>query len=196
MKLRHTYPLLFLLLLSAFPVFAQDDGKEVGAAESGTPPVPIEEITIVGERNLLNMHHQIEREEENLYSLFNDLNSSDELDIKCRTVTRRLSHIQERVCEPVFLSKSRVESNRNAFSEIRQAWSDDGIDPVLLLNGLDLLESEHELRDKNEPGFDALSEEMLRIATEHPEYLANLQRIAQLKADYEAARKRAFGKDD
>jgi hypothetical protein len=195
--------LLRLLLSLALPLMtslvaaqdAEDSSSTDSTAALSSPAVPIEEITIVGERTLLSMRLQIEREEENLYSMFNDLNSSDEYDIKCRTVRRRESHISDRICEPVFLTNLRTASNRNALTEMRQAWSDEGIDPVLLANGMDLLVPEYELREDADPEFEQLSEEMLRIALEYPEYFARLQRIGNLKTEYEQARQQKFNKD-
>ncbi|MFM1896152.1 MAG: hypothetical protein RLZZ385_1226 [Pseudomonadota bacterium] len=157
--------------------------------------MPIEEITVVGEKTLIGLRHEIEREEDNLYRLFNDLNSNDDMDIKCRIVRKSNSHISARQCEPVFFSKLRTSSNRNALAEIRSAWSNDGIDPVLLGNAMDTLESDSELRAKAAPDFELLSEEMLRIATEHPDYLQSLRKIAELKANFEQERARHFGKE-
>ena len=192
------YKLFFALGLALTPVClcaqqADDAGNATDTASTQSS-APIEEITVVGEKTLLAMRHQIELEEENLYGMFNDLNSSDELDIRCRTMTKRLSHLTERICEPVFLTNYRIERNRNALTEIRQAWSDEGIDPVILLNGLDLMESEYDLRKDSDHKFEELSEEMLRIALENPEYFATLQRISRLKEEFEAARKLEFGK--
>ncbi|MEX2132490.1 MAG: hypothetical protein WD772_13490 [Pseudohongiellaceae bacterium] len=191
-------PPLFLLSLwmLALPLPAQEaEVQTTDESNEQDPPVPIEEITIVGERTLLTMRHQIEREEENLYSLFNDLNSSDDMDIICRMVKKRLSHISERVCEPMFLTKQRTESNRNSMSDMRQAWSDEGIDPVLFMNALETMESEVEIIQKVEPQYEALSEEMLRIAQENPDYFARLQKIGAMKTELEQARQRQFGSD-
>lgn len=158
-------------------------------------PVPIEEITVVGEKTLIGLRYEIEREEDNLYRLFNELNSSDDLDIKCRLVRKSNSHIRSRVCEPVFFSRLRTESNRNALADIRTAWSDDGIDPVLLGNAMDTLESDSELRGKAAKDFELLSEEMLRIALENPDYLGYLQKIGELKANFERERDRHFNNE-
>lgn len=199
----HISPVVLLSLwILSLPLQAQDaqqaqEEQAQSSAESSEQEssVPIEEITIVGERTLLTMRHQIEREEENLYRLFNDLNSSDEMDIICRMVKKRLSHISERVCEPMFLTKQRTESNRNSLSDMRQAWSDEGIDPVLFMNALETMESEVEIIQKVEPQYEAMSEEMLRIATENPDYFAQLQRIGAMKSEFEQARARQFLRD-
>lgn len=190
-------PLFITLAVSCLlctPGSAQDD-EPLPAPQGGDQAAPpIEEITVVGEKTLLNMRQEIEREEENLYRLFNDLNSSDEMDILCRYQKRRLSHISERVCEPAFLKRQRTESNQSSLAMMREAWSEEGIDPVLFINALETMESEAEVKQKVEPQFEALSEEMLRVALENPAYAAQLQRIGMLKTELEAARHRNFSR--
>lgn len=174
-----------LLLVCLAPVLS---AQEPEASGSGF----IEEITIVGEKSLLVMRQQIEREEETLYRLFNDLNNNDDLDIKCRLQRKRLSHISERVCEPVFLSRQRTEANQSSLMEMRKAWSDEGIDPVLFMNALETMKSEVEVAQQVEHKYEELNAEMLRIALENPDYLAQLQKISGLKAELESTRKSRF----
>ena len=80
-------------------------------------------------------------------------------------------------------------------SETRQAFSEDGINFALLQNGLDMAESAGELREQATGDFDAMNEEILRIAVENPDYLASLQKVAELKTAYQAAQTKRFGKD-
>ena len=46
----------------------------------------LEEIIVIGERTFFLIRFQIREAEENLYAMFNELNSSDEFDIKCRQI--------------------------------------------------------------------------------------------------------------
>lgn len=155
---------------------------------------PIEEITVMGERSLLSMRTQIVQEENNLYRLFNDLNSVDKFDIFCRSERSTSSYIPRRTCSPVFFSQLIRDSSRNAMTQIRYAFTDEGIDPALWQNGFDYLETESELRAQAAADFDALNQEIFRIAMENPDYLAVLLKIAELKALYRAARKERFGR--
>ena len=104
-------------------------------------------------------------------------------------------YIRTRSCNPVFFTDFRRESSRAALSEMRYAFSDQGLDLVVLQNGLDMLESNGELREQVEAEFEAMNEEILRVAMEDPEYFAALQKIATLKATYQAARTARFGND-
>ena len=153
----------------------------------------IEQITVVGERTLLSMRNEIERIEEQLYDTFNALNKSDEFDIFCVTETRTTSHIMQRSCEPVFLTNLKKENAQHAVSQIRNAYTDEGLDFVLLEYGLDFIESEKTLKSQASAQYEELSQEILRIAQENPDYRDALLRIGNLKAEYELARREKFG---
>ncbi len=174
------------------------DSPEVvdSAVEQNTEPTrPIEEIQVLGERSLLTMRNQINREEEYLYRMFNDLNSADKFDIRCRKQRTTRSYIPVRSCEPKFLTQLRQQSARHSISEIRQAFSGGEVNFAILQNGLDTLQPNSEIRGQAAADFEALNEEIFRIAMENPDYLASLQKIAELKAQYQAARQLKFGKD-
>ena len=67
---------------------------------------------------------------------------------------------------------------------------------MLFQLGLDKIDNDKELREKSAGDYQALSEEMLRIASENPDYLNILMKVADLKANYEAARKDLFDSDN
>lgn len=182
--------LLAGILATLQPVLAQDANS---SSETSTPTRAIEQITVTGERTLLSMRNEIDRMEEDMYRAFNDLNSSDELDVFCLSETRTTSHIIQRKCEPVFLTNLKKENAQSAVSQIRNAYTDEGLDFVLLEYGLDFIESEKNLQFQASAKYQELSEEMLRIAEENPDYREALLRLGQLKAGYEAARKLKFG---
>ena len=86
---------VLLLILSAMPHIAVSQELAEQAAtpqenQSTEPPRRIEEINVTAERSLLVIRNQIEREEEALYRLFNDLNSADKYDILCEPDDRFL----------------------------------------------------------------------------------------------------------
>ena len=89
-----------------------------------------------------------------------------------------------------------MDTTRFALGELRQAFSADGVDPALFELGLSRIENDRELREKSAGDYQALSEEMLRIASENPDYLNILMKVADLKANYEAARKERFESDN
>ncbi len=190
---------IHVLILSASScLYGQEDENVDSSQESQqtTSQRPIEEIQVIGERTLLTMRNEIIREEENLYRIFNELNSHDRFDITCKEERRVFSHIPARNCYPKFFTDLRMDSTRFALGELRQAYSADGVDPVLFQLGLDKIDNDRELREKSAGDYQALSEEMLRIASENPDYLNILMKVADLKANYEAARKDLFDSDN
>ena len=191
---------LLYLLIGVIPVclYGQEDENADPDQESqeNVSQRPIEEIQVTGERTLLTMRNEIIREEENLYRIFNELNSHDRFDIKCKVERRTWSYILARNCYPKFFTDLRRAENSFALSELRQAFSDDGVDPALFNMGMGKIKNDRQIRELAAGDYQALSEEMLRIASENPEYLNILMKIADLKADYQAAHEERFGSDN
>ena len=191
---------LLYLLVGVIPVclYGQEDenGDPDQESQENVSQRPIEEIQVTGERTLLTMRNEIIREEENLYRIFNELNSHDRFDIKCKVERRTWSYILARNCYPKFFTDLRRAENSFALSELRQAFSDDGVDPALFDMGMGKIKNDREIRELAAGDYQALSEEMLRIASENPDYLNILMKVADLKADYQAAREERFGSDN
>ena len=126
---------LLYLLIGVIPVclYGQEDENADPDQESqeNVSQRPIEEIQVTGERTLLTMRNEIIREEENLYRIFNELNSHARFDITCKEERRVFSNIPARNCLPRFFTDLRMDTNRFALSELRQAFSPDGVDPAL-----------------------------------------------------------------
>jgi len=172
--------------------FSQDsDSPETKSSQESTRS--LEEITVVGERSILSIRYQIRREEDAMYRLFNDLNSDDEFDIKCRMV-KRYSHIARRECEPKFFTRARSANALMGMADMRSGLETDGPDFISMERGLSLLQSESELGAQEGNKFEAMSLEMLRLAMENPAYMNSLLRIDQLNKELEATRKEKFGK--
>ena len=187
---------LLYLLVGVIPVclYGQEDENADPDQESqeNVSQRPIEEIQVTGERTLLTMRNEIIREEENLYRIFNELNSHDRFDIKCKVERRTWSYILARNCYPKFFTDLRRTENSAGLSQLRQ----DGVDSALFALGLSQLKTDREIRELAAGDYQTLSEEMLRIASENPDYLNILMKVADLKADYQAAREERFGSDN
>jgi hypothetical protein len=191
---------LLYLLIGVIPVclYGQEDENADPDQESqeNVSQRPIEEIQVTGERTLLTMRNEIIREEENLYRIFNELNSHDRFDIKCKVERRTWSYILARNCYPKFFTDLRRAENSFALSELRQAFGPDGVDSALFNMGMGKIKNDRAIRELAAGDYQALSEEMLRIASENPEYLNILMKVADLKADYQAAHEERFGSDN
>jgi len=192
--------MLLYLLAGVIPVclYGQEDENADPDQESqeNVSQRPIEEIQVTGERTLLTMRNEIIREEENLYRIFNELNSHDRFDIKCKVERRTWSYILARNCYPKFFTDLRRAENSFALSELRQAFGPDGVNSALFNMGMGKIKNDRAIRELAAGDYQALSEEMLRIASENPEYLNILMKVADLKADYQAAHEERFGSDN
>ena len=198
---------VFVLLFSQLSMAQNLDSSQPESkvvVEPSDPVALFEEIIVVGERTFISIRYQITRAEDNLYDLFNTLNSSDEFDITCREFKIN-SHISRRICEPVFLTRERRsntlfsltvlrESQLGAFGSGLTGGAFNGIDFSAMERSLDLLQTEGELRSKEQLKFEALNEEIFRIAAENPEYLEALIQVGKLKAVLQEERDRKFAK--
>ncbi len=197
---------VILLLFSQLALAQSQQSTEQEAESTETiryPQQVLEEIIVVGERTFISIRYQIERAEDNLYQLFNELNSSDNFDLVCRN-RKRLSHIPRRECEPKFLTRARQANAVMAMAAMRGGGGVRGVEYVpgisagnsaMYQYGLDLLQSERELKSWEGRAFEALNAEMLRLATENQEFLESLMRVGKLKNILQEEREKVFGKE-
>ncbi|MBT8146554.1 MAG: hypothetical protein KJN90_06835 [Gammaproteobacteria bacterium] len=212
--MRKMFPVVVLALSPL--INAQEPGlqQQVSAEQSSQnsqspqelklPQQYLEEITVRGEQTIISIRNQIERAEDDLYSLFNELNSNDDFDIVCRK-RKRNSHIARRECEPMFLTKARRASTVMAMRSIREDLSSVGgfsgtagdfssaSGSPMFQQGLNMILSEQELAEGEQTMVEAMQAEMLRIATENPEYLEALMRVGKLKQVLSEERMEKFG---
>ena len=187
--------LIHLLILSASTSlygqtaedFLNEKIEDENAGPNQEPQVtasqrPIEEILVTGQRTLISLRNEIRRETENLYSMFNDLNSHDRFDIECKGESRLGTAIITVNCYPRFISEV-----RKAFGPPPR-FGDPG--------GLVTLKPMEEILELYTGSYQELNEEMLRVASENPEYLNLLMKLADLQANYQASREARFGSDN
>jgi hypothetical protein len=173
----------FLATLATSVALAQGTvSTEKPRTDQNTPK--IDEITVIGELTFIAIRYQIREAEDGLYAMFNELNSTDEFDIKCRKTKVTRSYIPQRYCEPKFLTRARRANSMETAIEMR----DGNLEFALFL-----LDDARSLREKEEANFEALNEEMLRIAIEHPEYLEMVEQVGKLKTGFAAKRRLLFG---
>ncbi len=139
-----------------------------------------------------------------MYALFNELNSDDEYDIICR-LRKRGSHIPRRECEPKFITRARQRNSVMAMRMMRDSldsasgfagavgdFSATNGSPMFEA-GLDMILTEDEIADGEVTKIEAMQIDMLRIATENPEYLEALMRVGKLKQVLSEERMKKFG---
>ena len=79
-----------LLLALSFSAAAQEGEK--------SPEESIDEITVVGEKSLLNLKFAAYQAEEDFFNRFNELNENDEFDVFCDETSNTYSRIKRRRC--------------------------------------------------------------------------------------------------
>ena len=128
----------------------------------------IDEITVLGTRSLRTMQRQIERADETLFGLFNELNTDNNYDVYCRDENRVGSKIKFRVCKSNF--------ERGVMPE---EWEDAVSSDISSTFEL----PKAELRRHRE----AMRQEMIRLVVEHPELMKALDRRTALQQAYDQA---------
>lgn len=63
-----------------------------------------EEITVNAEKSLVRLRHAFYRAEDNLFAVFNDLNSNDDFDVNCDYVAFPKKSVDEALDNPDFAS--------------------------------------------------------------------------------------------
>ena len=136
----------------------------------------IEEITVIGLRELTTLKTEMIRAEELKYRIFNSLNSTDEFDITCESRPRSGSHIAIRVCDVGYMKKARSEDVRKAI-DFGWWW---------------VIRSDRQLATEYADKTRTLNKEMLGLAAEHPELATAMIKANALQQRYIAERREKF----
>lgn len=129
------------------------------AAIEAAAQEPIEEIDVTGKRSSMQLRMEIERLEEGMFDLFNELNSSDDFDVACHKIKHTGTLIPTWECEPAYLTRARTQNAQDALricgmspEELRYCLKDDA-----------------ELMFENRAKTEQLNAEIRQLALEHPE---------------------------
>ena len=151
----------FLMGITYSTAQTQDTGSPA-SKEQDVQTRPIEEITVLGERSFFTLRLEIEAAEEEVYGLFNELNTNDDFDFKCTREAYTGSHIKRRRCMAAYLREAQAENTQNYLK---------GIDTRLSLS-----EVEGEVHQQTL----AMEAEMTQLALDNPEFSQALRKLAEL----------------
>ncbi len=149
--------------------FSTAQTKDTGSSASKEQDVetrPIEEITVLGERTFFTLRLEIGAAEEEVYGLFNELNTNDDFDVTCTWEVYTGSHFKRRSCMAAYLREAQAENTQNYLK---------GIDMQLDLSGV-----KGEVRDQTL----AMEAEMAQLALDNPEFSQALRKLAELFGIY------------
>ncbi len=154
-----TLTVAIVLVLSAVPLFSQETGTAVNEAAVARTP------------SLEAMRAELERVEDVVYAIFNELNDDDAYDVICKNETKIGSHIPQRVCLARVFRDSVVEDSL-----------DEDTGKISAMRKASL--SKHQK---------ILAEKMRQLASENPELLEALKIRLLLKKRLEEERVRRHG---
>jgi hypothetical protein len=176
--------LALLATLQSVPAAARDEpsGREVApAGVAEREPRTMEEITVRGEKSLATLRLELNAARARVYDVFNEINSSDEFDITCRTRARMGSRIPQFECAPRFVS----DATRKAVGGFQHTY----LSPAMGTRGtMEYLMGMSEVHYKNA----LLTKEISRLAQESEEFRRAILELERLESQYDDAHRERF----
>ena len=139
---------------------------------------PMEEITVIGQKQLFTLHKQIVQAEDHAYEIFDRLNDDDDYDIHCRMVAFTGTRIKQRVCLPNFY---------------RQATAAEAQQYLGLIGETDYAPVVPSSQNVFAYKIPILKAKVVKLATEHPEMLEALRKLVVLKKELHRENSIYFG---
>jgi hypothetical protein len=164
-----------LTVLFSFPVLAMEAPLDVPASAAG-----VEEIEVIGQRNLLALRMQVEAAQEEVHLLFNDLNTDDDYDIVCKFQERYFSKMKEKICMPQYAWDIRAEEGRTFADKVQGIASAETAPANLKI-------------DYSEP---RLKEQMIEALRNSPELFDAIVKHATLMEELSNAQETYFGDEE
>ena len=159
---------LAMFVLMPLTLSAQENRNE---EEHKDAPSTVE-ITVNAPESLTHLRREIDQAEEVMFNLFNELNTDNKYDIKCRYIRRWQSKIREQVCAPVFYMNSQEEEAELALKNM----------------GFVGISVENPGNTSVERDYRILQEKMETIIVEHPEFQEVVDQYNGLLENLESAR--------
>ncbi len=150
----------------------QTSEADTAGAVDLVPGRPIEEIEVTGQRPLRFLLRDIERAEEHMYGLFNQLNDNSDFRVVCRSVIVTGSKIPDRECVPAYIDRER---SRNA-----QDFLQLGI----------LQKPDEQIWFENRHKQEAFNTKIRELALEHPELARSMLDLHAKRQELEALQAR------
>lgn len=163
---------VLLTLFFGAPAFAQQAAPEM------------EEIIISSELTSSRLLFQVDRAQDEIYRLFNEMMDDKEFRITCTRRAPTGSYIIERQCQPIFLSNAQARQSAHTVSAWRSGEDQDHLRSMG--DALSARSSDADLRFDLGAKYEQMNQKMLALASESPEFLSALQHFAELRAQYEA----------
>ena len=141
-----------------------------------------EEIVVTGELTPARLRFQLERAQEDVYQLFNELLDDTEYRINCVSRSSTSSHIVRRSCEPAFLADARARVAAQTMSTWRSGPEDRQLAMEMALSTGRV--SDSDLQFDNAQKYEKMNQAMFDLAMENPQLQKALLRLAALQHTY------------
>lgn len=164
--MRATYVYLLLVLLTG-PHAAAEEQADVSDEEA-----VIDEITVIGARELRTLRVEIARVEDEIFRIFNELNEDDDYDMICKMERPVGTRIQRRVCRARLYREKMAEDAKRAMDGDVMAGA--------------MIDTDKHNR--------ILQEKLRSMALQSPEFAEALQKRYALRQKYEREHARKYDK--
>ena len=161
--------LAWMMCMLSVASLAQSD--DVPPDETNTT---IDEITVMGVRELGQLRAELVRAEDYVYTMYNELNDDDDYDIICKLQAPIGSQIKRRVCQ------ARLYRDGLAAETV-----DDDNNTLIVAPKLSKKKHSQILRDK-----------MRKVASENPQLVVALRKRLELQQRFDRERDKRFSDDD
>lgn len=94
-------------------------GTAIADEPSSEDTTEMEELTVIGNRDLLSLRGQIRAAEVRMFEVFNEINDDDDYDIVCRMQAPLGTRIKNQVCSPVYYFKAHADHGQETLAEIQ-----------------------------------------------------------------------------
>jgi hypothetical protein len=131
----------------------------------------IEELEVIGQRSLLGFRFEMQRAEDRMYAMFNELNGSDDLDVLCDTRPAPGSHIAVRKCVRRYMKEAEATNSADA------------------LRGYAPFKSPVQLWGENQAYHREFSAVVNQLMAENPEFVTAIAETVKARDRYTVERK-------
>jgi len=163
-----------------------DQALPVSSNSASTRSKPYE-IVITPTMSRSKLRDTIQSVEDDFFDKFNELNIDENYDIVCYKHTPTMTHIPERVCEPLFLLRARGMNSSDSAFLLGAA----GKDAINQAQGSAFLMTPDHMKNSKRKDFEILQQKMEELNRSNEELRSIGSVLAQLKARLEN-----FGKDE
>ena len=141
---------------------------------------PMEEITVIGQRSIMNLRIQVDKAVDRMYSVYNEINKDNDYDIICRREAPTGSRIKRKLCTPVYVERLQTEATQRALYDMDESGS-----TSLYVDYTEIARNDVKLR-----------ENMKKLILENPQLLAAVLEHVRLRDELKRQRQAFWGFDE